>query len=132
MPTGGVATDQAKRQSSGDNWMTVEEFVQREDGILALIHDKLKSGSYHFKPAKRIEIPKEEPPKTRKLRSTIVMDRIIVVSMYHMLEKLFDGEFTESKFGFRRGRSQPLAIWHLQRLVIEGRQWVSDRPESVL
>jgi hypothetical protein len=42
------------------------------------------------------------------------MDRIIGVSVYHALAELFDREFTESNFGFRRGRSQPLAIWHLQ------------------
>jgi retron-type reverse transcriptase len=31
--------------------MTVEEFTQREEQLLALIHDKLESGTYRFQPA---------------------------------------------------------------------------------
>ena len=34
--------------AAGIDQMTVEEFAQREEPLLALIHDKLKSGSYRF------------------------------------------------------------------------------------
>ncbi|MCP5017685.1 MAG: hypothetical protein GY938_20800 [Ketobacter sp.] len=39
--------------ATGIDHMTVEEFAQREEQLLALIHDKLKSGSYRFQPARR-------------------------------------------------------------------------------
>jgi group II intron reverse transcriptase/maturase len=109
--------------AAGIDQMTVEEFVQREEQLLALIHDKLKSGNYRFQPAKRVLIPKEGTSRMRKLGIPVVMDRIAGASMHSVLEEIFDPDFTASNFGFRRGRSQHQAIRHLQRLVKEGREW---------
>ena len=49
-----MAWQQVKKNAgaAGIDRMTVEEFTRREDVLLALIHDKLKSGSYRFKPAR--------------------------------------------------------------------------------
>ncbi|EAR21247.1 reverse transcriptase domain-containing protein [Nitrococcus mobilis] len=109
--------------AAGIDRMTVEEFAQREAHFLALIHDKLKSGSYRFQPARRVLIPKPGIFKKRKLGIPVVMDRVVGTSMHSVLEEIFDSEFTESNFGFRRGRSQHQAIRHLQRLAKEGRDW---------
>ena len=109
--------------AAGIDQMTVEEFAHREEPLLALIHDKLKSGNYRFQPARRVLIPKEGTSGVRKLGIPVVMDRIVGVSMHSVLEEHFDPDFTASNFGFRRGRSQQQAIRHLQRLVNEGREW---------
>ena len=109
--------------AAGIDQMTVAEFAQREDELLALIHDKLKSGSYRFQPARRVEIPKPGTSKKRKLGIPVVMDRIVGTSMHSVLEEIFDADFTASNFGFRVGRSQHQAIRQLQRLVQEGRDW---------
>lgn len=109
--------------AAGIDQMTVEEFALREEELLGLIHDKLKSGSDRFKPARRVLIPKEGTSQKRKLGIPVVMDRIVGVSMHSVLEALFDPEFTESNFGFRRGRSQHQALGHLRKLVEEGREW---------
>jgi group II intron reverse transcriptase/maturase len=109
--------------AAGIDQMTVEAFAHREEQFLALIHDKLKSGSYRFQPAKRVLIPKEGTSRMRKLGIPVVMDRIAGASMHSVLEEIFDPDFTESNFGFRRGRSQHQAIRHLQRRVKEGREW---------
>lgn len=103
--------------------MTVEQFEQRESSLLALIHDKLKSGSYRFQPARRVLIPKPGTSKQRKLGIPVVMDRIVGTSMYLVLEEIFDPQFTESNFGFRWGMSQHQAIRHVQKLVNEGKDW---------
>ena len=109
--------------AAGIDQMTVEEFAQREEPLLALIHDKLKSGNYRFQPARRALIPKEGTSKKRKLGIPVVMDRIAGASMHGVLEEIFDPDFTASNFGFRSGRSQHQAIRHVQRLVKEGRDW---------
>ncbi|WP_260296019.1 group II intron reverse transcriptase/maturase [Sedimenticola hydrogenitrophicus] len=109
--------------AAGIDQMTVEEFAQREESLLALIHDKLKSGNYRFQPAKRVLIPKPGTSKQRKLGIPVVMDRIVGTSMHYVLEECFDPGFTESNFGFRWGRSQHQAIRHLQGLVKEGKEW---------
>lgn len=109
--------------AAGIDQMTVEEFAQRKDELLALIHDRLMSGNYRFQPAKRVLIPKEGTSGTRKLGIPVIMDRIVGTSMHNVLVTLFDPDFTESNFGFRKGRSQHQAIRHLQRLVREEREW---------
>jgi RNA-directed DNA polymerase len=82
-----------------------------------------RAGSYRFKPARRVLIPKEGTSKKRKLGIPVVMDRIVGVSMHSVLEEIYDPDFTASNFGFRRGKSQHQAIHHLQSLVKEGREW---------
>jgi len=109
--------------AAGIDRMTVAEFAQREEPFLALIHDKLTSGSYRFQPARRVLIPKEGTSGMRKLGIPVVMDRVVGASMHSVLEELFDLEFTASNFGFRRRRSQHQAIRYLQSLVKEGREW---------
>ena len=102
------AWQQVKKNAgaAGIDRMTVAEFELREVELLGLIHDKLKSGSYRFKPARRALIPKERTSKMRKLGIPAVMDRIVGVSMYQVLETIFDADFTGSNFGFRRGKSE--------------------------
>ena len=109
--------------AAGIDRMTVEEFAYREESLLALIHDKLKSGTYRFQPARRVLIPKEGTSKMRKLGIPVIMDRIVGQSMHSVLDTLYDADFTGSNYGFRRGKSQHQAIRHLQDLVRDGREW---------
>jgi len=109
--------------AAGIDQMTVDEFAQQEDHLLALIHDKLSSGHYRFQPARRVLIPKAGTSKMRKLGIPVVMDRIVGTSMHSVLEDIFDPDFTASNFGFRKGKSQHQAIRHLQGLVQAGSEW---------
>jgi len=120
-----AAWQQVKKNAgaAGVDRMTVDEFAQREDDLLALIHDKLQSGTYRFQPARRVLIPKEGTSKMRKLGIPVVMDRIVGQSMHSVLEALYDPDFTDSNYGFRRGRSQHQAIRHLRERVLEGKEW---------
>ena len=57
--------------------MTVETFGQRKDELIKLTHEKLKAGTYRFKPARRALIHKEKGPEMRKLGIPVVMDRVV-------------------------------------------------------
>jgi RNA-directed DNA polymerase len=109
--------------AAGIDQMTIEEFAQREVQLLVLIHDKLKSGRYRFQPVRRVLIPKPGSDKKRKLGIPVVMDRIVGVSMHSVLEPLLDPDFSDSNYGFRKGRNQHQAIRHVQRMVREGKDW---------
>ena len=119
------AWQQVRRNAgaAGIDKMTVEVFERREEELLGLIHEKLKAGTYRFKPARRVLIPKEGTSKMRKLGIPVVMDRIVGQSINLVFEEIFDPSFTESNFGFRRGKSQHQAIRHVQGIVLEGCEW---------
>ena len=112
--------------AAGIDQMTVGEFERREDELLQLIHEKLKAKTYRFKPARRALIPKEGSSKKRKLGIPVVMDRIVGQSINLVFAEIFDPDFTESNFGYRRGKSQHQAIKHVQNRVREGFEWCAS------
>lgn len=120
-----LAWEQVKRNAgaAGIDEMTVRAFSARECELLAFTHEKLKTGCYRFKPAKRVLIPKPGSKKTRKLGIPTVMDRVVSQSLNTVLEEIFDEQFTESNFGFRRGRSQHQAIHHVRGHVKDDHEW---------
>ena len=54
------------------------------------------------------------------------MDRIVSQSVNSVFEEIFDPDFTESNFGFRKGRSQHMAIRHVQAIAREGYEWCAS------
>jgi RNA-directed DNA polymerase len=124
-----AAWQQVRRNAgaAGIDHMTVEAFEARQDELLELIHTKLRLGIYRFKPARRVLIPKKgSTSKKRKLGIPVVMDRIVSQSVHTVFEAIFDPDFRESNFGFRRGRSQHQAIRHVQQMVREGYDWCAS------
>jgi group II intron reverse transcriptase/maturase len=107
---------------AGIDNMTVNDFEERKRELFPIIYNKLREGKYKFKPVKRVLIPKEGG-KVRKLGIPVVMDRIVAQSINTVLEEIFDKEFSQSNYGFRKGRNQHQAIKHVQQAVKEGKTW---------
>ncbi len=57
-------------------------------------------------PVRRVEIPREEKGKVRKLGISTVVDRLIQQAIPQELTPLFEPRFSENSYGFRPGRSQ--------------------------
>jgi RNA-directed DNA polymerase len=119
------AWQQVKRNAgaAGIDEMAVDEFLKRGRELGPLISQRLKEGTYRFKPAKRVYIPKPGSNKMRPLGIPVVMDRIVSQSINLVFEEIFAPDFTESNFGFRRGKSQHMAIEHVRGIVKEGYGW---------
>jgi RNA-directed DNA polymerase len=122
------AWQQVRRNAgaAGIDKMTVAGFESRSEELLAFIHASLKAGNYRFKPARRVLIPKEGSSKMRKLGIPAVMDRVVSQSINSVFEEIFDPDFTDSNFGFRKGRSQHQAIKHVQEMVADGHEWCAS------
>jgi len=112
--------------AAGIDEMTVGVFEEKANDYLHLIHEKLLLGSYRFRPARRVLIPKNgSTSKKRKLGIPVVMDRVVSQSMNLVFMEVFDKSFTPSNFGFRRGKSQHAAIGPIEktnRMVAEFRE----------
>lgn len=109
--------------AAGIDQMSVRDFEKRKKELFPVIQQALKSGTYRFKPARRVLIPKPGSTKKRKLGIPVVMDRIVAQSIHAVFEEIFDPDFTAANFGFRRGKSQHQAIEHVRQRVVDGRHW---------
>ena len=109
--------------TAGIDNVSVEEFGKQEEKYLELAHEKLENGHYRFKPARRALIPKPGTTKERKLGIPVVLDRVVSQSINLVLAEIFDSSFTESNFGFRKGKSQHQAVGYTRHTIGEGYGW---------
>jgi group II intron reverse transcriptase/maturase len=113
--------------AAGVDQMTVAEFERRKQELFPVIRNKLIAGTYRFKPARRVQIPKKgSPGKFRNLGIPVVMDRIVAQSIHATLDEIYDPGFTQSNFGFRKGRSQHQAIRHVREKVKQRYRWCAS------
>ena len=118
------AWQQVKKNAgaAGIDRMSIEDFDKRKDKLFPIIYGKLQEGTYRFKPARRVLIPKDGGGY-RKLGIPSIMDRIVAQSMSSVLDEIFDKDFTESNFGFRKGKSQHDAIKSIQAKLQKDKSW---------
>jgi RNA-directed DNA polymerase len=125
------------------NMMKAYEQVVRNDGIAGVdgmtcealrpylqskwheIKTALLEGRYEPQPVLKVEIPKPDGGM-RILGIPTVVDRLIGQAIHQVLEPIFDPTFSESSYGFRRGRNAHQAIGKARQYVEEGRRWVVD------
>jgi RNA-directed DNA polymerase len=112
--------------AAGIDKVTVEAFERQAARNLEFVREKLKAGTYRFKPSRRVEIPKPGSTKKRKLGIPIVMDRVVSQSMNLVLEEILGTKFTKSNFGFQRGKSQHQAIGRMRQIIAEGYGWCAS------
>lgn len=74
------------------------------------LRHSLLTGSYTPAAVKSVEIPKPDGKGKRQLGIPTVRDRVIQQAIYQVLNPLFDGEFSQSSYGFREGRNAHQAL----------------------
>jgi RNA-directed DNA polymerase len=111
--------------SPGVDGMSTRElwgWLQRNQAMLT---KRLLEGNYHPQPVRLAEIEKPGGGK-RGLGIPTVVDRMIQQAMHQVLNPLFDPKFSNSSFGYRKGKSAEQAVLQVQRYMQEGKRWVVD------
>jgi RNA-directed DNA polymerase len=104
----------SNKGSPGVDGMEVDELAAYLRGHWPAIKEALLKGDYVPQPVKRVEIPKPGSRKEkRKLGIPCVLDRFIQQALLQVLQRRWDGTFSEHSYGFRPGRSahQAMALW---------------------
>src|SRR5664280_3704678 len=115
----------ANKGSAGIDGMTVGGIADYLKQHWATVREQLLSGTYEPKPVRRVEIPKPDGG-VRKLGIPTVLDRLIQQAVMQVLQRQWDGTFSEHSYGFRPGRSAHQAVAQAQRYIAEGYNVVVD------
>jgi RNA-directed DNA polymerase len=115
----------ANKGAPGVDGMTVGELYdwlkEHKEGLVASLVD----GSYEPQPVLGEEIDKPSGGK-RRLGIPTVVDRLVQQAILQVLEGIVGPTFSESSYGFRRGRNAHQAVKQAAEYVAEGRGIVVD------
>ena len=116
----------SNKGAGGIDGMSVDEllaFLKDNQGQLI---QQIKDGKYKPNPVRRVEIPKEEKGKVRKLGIPTVVDRVIQQAIAQVLTPIFEEQFSDCSFGFRPARGAHDALKQCQKNVNDGYAYVVD------
>jgi len=116
----------ANKGAAGIDGISTEELGEHLRAHWPGIKAKLEEGRYRPSPVRALEIPKSGGGK-RRLGIPTTLDRLIQQALHQVLDGIFDPDFSEHSYGFRRGRSTWDAVKTARGYVVgEQRNWVVD------
>ena len=104
------------RKAVGIDGISKEEYNSNLDNNLKQLVEKLKNKSYRPKPARKVEIPKENG-KTRPLSIYSYEDKLVQEALRKVLESVFEPHFYSNMCGFRPNRNCHGAIRKLNDMI---------------
>lgn len=115
----------SNKGSHGVDKMEVYELKQFLQSNWVTIKEQLLQGTYKPKPVRRVEIPKPDRG-VRLLGIPTVLDRLIQQAIAQELTLVFDEDFSDSSYGFRKHISAHDAVLKANQYISEGYRWVVD------
>lgn len=111
--------------SAGLDGMTVEQLPAFLKEHWPALRAQLLNGTYRPQPVRRVEIPKPDGG-SRKLGIPTALDRFLQQAVLQVLQRDWDGTFSEQSYGFRPNRSAHQAVARAQGYIAAGYRWVVD------
>jgi RNA-directed DNA polymerase len=103
----------------GVDRVTSKEYELDLEGNLASLLERIKKGTYRAPPVRRVNIPKGDGKSTRPIGIPTLEDKVAQRAIEMVLSAVFEEDFHEFSYGFRRGRGAHDAIRKLRENVIE-------------
>lgn len=113
--------------AAGVDRVTVEKYHEDWERNLSDLMKRLKTrGGYKSPPLRRTHIPKGNTGKTRPLGIPTVDTRCAHEVIRHLIEPIFEKQFHNNSFGFRRGRNCHQAVECVLKYIKEGHKFIVD------
>lgn len=111
----------------GVDGQSAEAYAENLEGNLVGLLNRVKSGTYQAPPVRRVHIPKGDGKKTRPIGIPTFEDKVLQRAVAMLLEPVYENEFYDFSYGFRRGRSAHDALEALKSALWRmGGGWVLD------
>jgi len=110
----------ANKGAGGIDGMQVDGLLPYLREHQAELVEQVRKGRYKPNPVRRVEIPKEEKGKTRKLGIPTMVDRVIQQAIAQELTPIYEEQFSDNSFGFRPGRGTYDALERCREYINEG------------
>ena len=94
----------------GIDGQTAIAYEANLEGNLQSLINRVKSGTYRAPAVRRVHIPKGSGSETRPIGIPTFEDKVLQRAVLMLLEPIFEADFAEGSYGFRRGRSPHQAI----------------------
>jgi group II intron reverse transcriptase/maturase len=112
--------------SVGVDGVTKLDYGQKLLENLQRLHERLKAGKYRHQHIRRVHIPKGDG-KTRPIGVSCLEDKIVQEALREVLEVVYEQDFMNCSYGFRRRRSAHDAIRAFDKVVYRGEvKWVLE------
>lgn len=111
---------------AGVDRVTVQQYEPHVEAHLRGLSEQLRSGEYRPGLIRRVEIPKPGSNEKRRLGIPTVRDRIVQGALRHVLEPIFERDFSEHSYGFRPGKGCKDALREVDKLLRSGYGYVVD------
>ena len=125
---GDSARQQTDKGAPGVDGVTIDQIVNSEDGSAQLIEQlqrELREKTYKAQATRRSYIDKPDGSQ-RPLGIPTVRDRVVQMAAYLIMEPIFEADFEDCSYGFRRGRNAHDAMDKLQTHIKQGFTEVYD------
>ena len=100
----------------GIDGITKKDYDKNLDKNIENLVDRLRKKAYKPKPARRIEIPKDNG-KTRPLSIYCYEDKLVENAIAQILEQIYEPKFYNESFGFRPNRNCHQAVREIIEMV---------------
>ena len=110
---------------AGIDGVNLNDFAADLQTNLETLANEVNYGTYRPHPLLRVDIDKKAGG-TRSLLIPVIRDRVLQTFVAMILTPVFEAEFEDMSFAYRKGRSVSQAIARIERLRDQGYQWVVD------
>ena len=110
---------------AGVDGISIQDFEQWLNNNLSLLVKELLRESYRPLPLLKILVDKGNG-ESRALSIPTVRDRVAQAAALNVLEPIFEAEFEECSFAYRKGRSVRQAVLTVREYYNQGYHWVLD------
>lgn len=106
-----------RNKASGVDGVSVEAYGEKLAENLHGLVERMKRMQYRPQAVRRVYIPKDNGGK-RPLGIPAVEDKIVQMGMTKILEAIFEPQFLDCSYGFRRGRNCHTAIDRVDKVIM--------------